>query len=162
VKPIIKRFVRALGYDISRIDKVGVDPFADMKRLLVSPENSTIFGVDANVGQSTKRFRSRFPLAEIHSFEPSPAVFQILKQHVASDCYTDAWNCGLGTTNGSHALLENDDSVFSSFLPLSRQATDVWGGNVKKTSVEVQTIDRFCDDYCIGNIDILKVRHTGL
>lgn len=158
MKQLLKTIVHSLGYEISRIDKVGVDAFADMARFLPTRERHVIFDVGANMGQSAKRFRRTFPAAEIHSFEPGPSVYKRLQQEIGSDPNTHTWNCGLGATTSRQRLFESDQSVMSSFLPTGKEA---WVGTVGETEVEVQTIDSFCMQRQVTSIDILKSDTQG-
>jgi FkbM family methyltransferase len=158
MKQLLKRVFRRFGYEISRIDNIGVDPFTDMARFLPTGERWVIFDVGANVGQSAEKFRTTFPVADIHSFEPSPSVFKILQQEVGSDPRIQTWNCGLGATTSRQRFFENDQSVMSSFLPTGREG---WVRTVGETEVEVQTIDSFCTQRQIKNIDVLKSDTQG-
>ena len=75
----IRAMLGKLGYAISRTEGgLGGDPFADM-HVLIGQDEPLILDVGANVGQSIEAFRSWFPDAHIHSFEPSPATFARLK-----------------------------------------------------------------------------------
>jgi len=158
MKQLLKRAFRCLGYEVSRVHKVGVDPFADMARFLPHGERLVVFDVGANIGQSAQKFRRTFPVAEIYSFEPSPSVFKTLQREVGSDPNTHTWNCGLGATTSRQRFFENDESVMSSFLPTVRQA---WVQTISETEVEVQTIDSFCAQRQIKNIDVLKSDTQG-
>ena len=60
------------------------DPFVIIRHL-VKRETPVILDVGAHIGQTSARFRTLFPNARIHAFEPSPAAFTRLSAAVAGD-----------------------------------------------------------------------------
>ncbi len=104
IKLWAKNVLYQLGYEISRVDKIGVNPFADMARVL--PDATLIFDVRGehrdNPRDNSVKF---FPLLAIHSFEPCPLTFRKLQQATASDRRMHVWNCALGTAPGPHAVM---------------------------------------------------------
>src|SRR5579872_4968833 len=147
LKRAAKNVLRSFGYEISKVQKVGVDPFWDMKHLIGKSERLAIFDVGANDGSTAKQFRKHFPHAEIHSFEPSPSTFRQLVELAASDSNMQMWNYALGATPGSQVLYENDRSFLSSFFRPG--SFDAGGRIVKETAVDLETIDHFCDEHHI-------------
>lgn len=137
--------------------KPGKDPFSDMAHF-VQTDRPVIFDVGANVGQTISRIRSWFPTCVIHSFEPGPATFRSLSQNASDLKDVSLWNCALGSTTGQATFLENSFSEMSSFLPLGN---DGWGEVTKETSVDVNTVDQFCSDQGIEQIDVLKCDTQG-
>jgi len=166
MKQELHRIIRKFGYDIVRfspsivgkdVSQLGNDPLDDMAAFLRN-DRPMVFDVGANVGQSIRGFRSRFPRCIIHSFEPSPATFDTLTQQASQLKDVHLWNCALGSVSGQMTLLENSHSDMSSFLPISKFG---WGEVIDETLVEVKTIDEFCDDQHIEWIDILKSDTQG-
>src|SRR5512145_1663757 len=86
--------------------KVGLvrDPFAVMRRL-VTEQRPVIFDVGAHVGQTALRFRSLFPDAIIHCFEPYPASFDLLSASLAGDARVRRYSVALADSAG-HAKLK--------------------------------------------------------
>jgi FkbM family methyltransferase len=135
LKSWAKDALRQFGYEIARVDKVGVYPFSDMAKLL--PAARVIFDVGANTGQSAIRFREKFPRAEIYSFEPSPSTFQQLRLCTAADPLIHPWNCGLGAVPGRQSLREYENqSVLNSLLAPS---SDLWARPATEIDVEIRT-----------------------
>jgi FkbM family methyltransferase len=154
----VRKALAKFGYQISRVQGgIGGDAFFDMARL-VSVNDPLVFDVGANVGQTIANLRSTFPKARIHSFEPSPASFEILKKNVSHYSNVQIWNCGLGSSCGQKTLLENKLSEWTSFLPPSEFG---WGAVEKETPVRMLTIDEFCRENAVDNIDILKSDTQG-
>jgi FkbM family methyltransferase len=159
MKQTIRHIIRKFGYDIVRFNpgQIGKDPRDDMARFLHN-DRPIIFDVGANVGQSIDSFRFKFPRCIVHSFEPSPTTFETLNQQASKFKDVHLWNCALGSVCGQMTFLENLHSDMSSFLPLGEFG---WGKVMKETLVEVKTIDRFCDEESIEQIDILKSDTQG-
>lgn len=157
IKIRAKKVLNRFGYDLSRLNKVGVDPFADMRRVL--PGTRLIFDIGANVGQSARRFRQTFPLAEIHSFEPCQRSFAQLQCATASDQRIKVWNCALGALPGCQLLYDyGDQSDLNSLLPAS---TDFWAKASAQVEVQVRTIDGLRAEEQLPPIDVLKSDTQG-
>lgn len=159
-KAFVRRLLHRFGYDIARFDadEPGRNPFADMERFVADGKDVTLFDVGANVGQSIERFRLHYPLAHIHSFEPSPDVYRELVARAASRTGVTTWNFAFGAAAGRSLLQENKHSVMSSMLDLGSAG---WGQVERKTEVELRTIDEFCAAEKIGRVDILKSDTQG-
>jgi FkbM family methyltransferase len=153
----IRALLAKLGYAISRTEGgLGGDPFADM-RVLIGQDQPLILDVGANVGQSIEAFRSYFPNAHFHSFEPSPATFARLKKKVANLPNVACWNLALGSQPAELLLNENSMPEWSSLLAADR----AWGKVEKQTMVPVRTVDDFAHEHGIKQIDVLKSDTQG-
>ncbi len=117
-----------------------------------------ILDVGANVGQSVKRFKQRFPGARINSFEPSPRTYAELTANCSGLPDVRTWNSAVGSAMGKLPLLENAASDMTSFLEPSARA---WGSVEKTTVVDVLTLDSFAAEQGIDRIDILKSDTQG-
>lgn len=159
-KTYVRRIFHRLGYDISHYDvnEPGKNPFLDMQRFVADDPNTTIFDVGANVGQTIERFRLHYRDAHIHSFEPSPKTFQKLRSAVGSRRGVSTWNFAVGSSPGRAVLQENKESVMTSLLDLGEQG---WGAVENRTEVEVKTLDDFCREQKIAQVDILKSDAQG-
>lgn len=159
IKRTIRRIIRGTGFDVVRYGKeLGANPFADMRRFLKAQESPVIFDVGANIGQSVARFKDAFPGARIHSFEPSPSTYEILKNNCGNISNVETWNYGVGSSDGVSTFSENSQSDMSSFLLPS---TSSWGKIIRSTDVRVVTLDSFSKDQNIDFIHILKSDTQG-
>ncbi len=161
IKTSIRRIARRCGFDIIRYHReqqVGVDPFADMQRFLKGEKRPVIFDIGANIGQSVNNFKAKFPASFIHSFEPSPTTYEQLKANCATFTDLNTWNLGVGSSNTTLALQENDNSDMSSFLSPGEFS---WGKIARTTNVTVTTLDTFTRDKNIDFIHILKSDTQG-
>ena len=159
LRKLARSSLATLGFKVSRVPHgVGGNAFADMKRL-IGHDHPLIFDVGANIGQSVELFRSYFAHAQMHSFEPSPSVFQKLKENTGKyKTGQHAWNCALGSSNAQLQLLENRSAEWTSFLKPSSEGV---GAVTREVIVPVRTVDEFCHEQNIRSIDILKSDTQG-
>jgi FkbM family methyltransferase len=141
----IRNFVkRALGIDSLNSD--------DHQRNLVA-DAKIIFDVGANIGQSAKTYRRLYPTAEIWSFEPFPATYESLCRSLG-DSRFHPMGFALSDRVSKTQLNIGAVSITNSLL---RRQSDTG----KTIEVQTDTIDHFCSEHGISNIDILKVDVEG-
>lgn len=169
IKPavkIAKKAFHTFGLEISRYrpdpnaleeNPLGSNPLSDVRRLARS-HPALILDVGANVGQSTKEYKELMPQAEVHAFEPSPETYKLLVQNVNAYANVYLNNLAVGSAAGHQTFLENSYSNMSSFL---EPGADAWGKIVKKTEVEVTTVDKYCAEKNIPYVSLLKTDTQG-
>lgn len=151
-------FLDKMGYKVIRKNLDDVAPFEDMQRFVSPGGSPTIFDVGANIGQTTTLIKEYFPHATVHSFEPSPASFKILRANHSDRPGLNLWNLGVGADDSVLTFNENQDPQLSSFL---RPAEMCCGDTKHTTEVQVVSLDKFCEDHSIPRIDILKLDTQG-
>lgn len=154
IKVIIKSVIDRCGYRVCRSDRIGVNPWRDMQRLV--PDAHVVFDVGANIGQTTERFLASFQNARIYAFEPCRASF--LKLHLRYGNRATCENLALAGSVETLVLNESSDSTLNSFLP---RVYDAETQVLRHTAVQTATVDRYCDDHRINHIDILKTDTEG-
>ena len=117
-----------------------------------------VLDVGANQGQSVFRFKKLLPDAIVHSFEPSPHMFEGLRANAGGLDNVTLVNSAVGSAEGTSILLENRHSVLSSLLrpDSSTQATII-----AQTPVPITTVDAYCREHSIPHIDLLKTDTQG-
>ena len=160
LKRYIHGFTEKLGIKFYKIPK---DPGygkqeMDMKRLLNEKDDPVIFDVGANNGQSIILFKNRFPGCIIYAFEPGTEAFQTLEAKYGSNSSIHLNNIAVGSEKTRMEFNENTFTYMSSFLEIDRTG---WGEILNKKTVEVTTIDLFCKENGILNIDVLKCDTQG-
>ena len=155
VRRLIRRSLRRFGYDICSSNQRR-DPFDDMKRL--APSSPLIFDVGANRGQTINNFRESFQNPHIHAFEPGRATFAALKKNCGSVQGVTLNNMALGSSEETRTFLENDSNTMSSFLELGSEG---WGSIAEPNTIDINTVDDYCDTRQIEKIDILKSDTQG-
>jgi FkbM family methyltransferase len=162
VKPIVKRALAQLGYDIRRTRyDFGENPFKDtfrLVRLLKYSQPAVVFDVGANVGTTVEEFHTVFRNPLIHAFEPGPEAFQQLTAKASKLSGVTVNNMGLGSCNGHLPFHQNELSVMSSFL---ESDTDCWSKRTSDVNVPVGTVDDYCEKNRIRRIDVLKSDTQG-
>lgn len=120
-----------------------------------APSANVIFDVGANVGTWTRLTHAHSPQAQIYAFEPFTQAFRELSamQLPGSVHY---YNIALGNAPEKKNLFTYaESSAFNSLYP--RQL----GIETSSVSVNVTTLDLFCTEHAIHNIDFLKIDVEG-
>lgn len=133
-----------------------IEALAFAARSIGSRKGMTLFDVGANNGEY---FRAALKIlgddARVFAFEPQSSCFQFLKQHGADDRRVHLRNVALGKEVTSAKLFFSEDrqptaSLYQTGPELSDSET-----------VHVTTLDQFCLDEGIDQIDILKIDTEG-
>jgi FkbM family methyltransferase len=158
---VIRYAFRKVGFEVLRFKDV--DPFHVIQRV-VTKSNPVVFDVGANVGQTARTFRSLFPAATIHSFEPFPESYDVLCSSLRGDARAQAHKMALSDTTGSSQFNVNRNRATNSLLQSDPDATRIRGNNLQtenQIEVSTQTVDDFCQQQKIPRIDILKLDVQG-
>jgi FkbM family methyltransferase len=156
-KPVKGLFNR-LGLEITPYSSTqpGQSAWADMKHV-IGPA-PMMFDVGANEGQTVKTMKVNWRDATIHAFEPGPETFARLQRQVGRFEHVTLNNAAVGSAPGTLPLIENSQSEMSSFLPLGPSG---WGAELRRTPVQVVTLDDYCARHGIEFIDVLKCDTQG-
>ena len=133
---------------------LGIDSWnSDDHQKRAITDAKTIFDVGANIGQSAQTYRRLYPQAEIWSFEPFPSTYKNLCRSV-SDPKFHPVELALSDRIAKAELNIGAETITNSFL---RRQSD----SGETIEVQTDTIDHFCWERGIFNIDILKVDVEG-
>ena len=162
---MINRVLRPLlGYEITKVE-FGRELWPDVKTILAAGEIKTVFDVGANEGQSAREFLRHFPQARIFSFEPTPGTFQQLARFASEQPRLTPVNKALGEAPGRVAFNENAFHQTNSILPANPRSKEYLGPAVidcqRKIEVEMTTLDAFCRQESVAEIDLLKMDVQG-
>lgn len=127
------------------------------ENLFSIPKNpSTIIDIGANIGEISLRFASKFPNAQIHSFEPHPLTFQRLSENINLNKFENlqVYNLGMGSSIGQ---VHFEDRELGN--PGMNRVTQ----NPEKSSnmVDIITLDSFYRDYIISGEILIKIDVEG-
>jgi FkbM family methyltransferase len=125
----------------------------DQKRLL--NDAKIIFDVGAHVGQSTEAYKKLYPGAQIWAFEPAPQNFDRLQQRFAGSDKIHPVNIGLGDAQGEQTFYLAKGSQVNSMLVRKDRTSHA-------IEIRTDTVDSFCAQNSIPNIDILKADIEGM
>jgi FkbM family methyltransferase len=171
VTKLIARGIRAaldeMGYVLWKKEflRYGISVYDDIARLNRAWDRSvvTFFDVGANVGQTTREALRRFPSARVYAFEPHPASFRELT--TIKDDRLFAHQIAFGERSEKATLYQygeaDDGSLINSLV--SDACFPTRFGYRPKSVLEVvcSTIDAFCLEHRIENIDVLKLDTEG-
>jgi len=139
------------------------DPFLVQKFLFTGEKHLIIFDVGAYVGYITDTYADTFPQATIYSFEPSPDSFKELSLQ-AERASIKPYQIALSDQNGKDKLRINTDRSCNSMFPRPTNGAKYYSEssrNIGQIEVETQTLDTFCEQENIADIDILKLDVEG-
>ena len=183
LKTLIKRkiiqIIRKTGYElVGKKQIVKHNNFNAIIKFLIKElykiKNPIIFDVGANVGQSIERFSSVFKSEEfkIYSFEPTPKLFQILKNKYDLKKNIKLFQLALDDKiikskffsyeyDKINSLIQTDEN--SKFHKSRQTALKNRDFSNFETEIEVQTstIDNIADEQNIDKIDVLKIDTQG-
>ena len=168
IKKLISKLLGYFGYEIQKHSSASLsvkEPFYHFRNFLNNSQ-PVIFDVGAYVGDTINKFNSSFPESYIHAFEPYDESFSFLKNRFQKTDKILLNNVALGDRalkNTKMYITQNKGS--SSLLQPAKGANEYWEGNPlsteKEVKVETITIDKYCQQYNIESIDILKIDVQG-
>ena len=159
----IKRVLARQGGVLVSTSRFGIYPFADVKRLAAEWKYpvTTIFDVGASEGESTLDALNRFPEARVLGFEPHPSTFANLMARVGGNPRFQGFNVALGNDIGEVEMIEYDRFRANSLTPNNPHATRFNKHGQRRIRVQETTLDTFCLEHSIDNIDLLKTDVEG-
>ena len=122
----------------------------------------TVFDVGANVGKWTELALGINPTLNMHCFEPSQETFQrLLKRAFPPNVMCN--NFGLGSALEQKTLYVFADEAGTNSLYKRQGLEDGWGlaPQQRTETIWLDTIDHYCQEHGITNIDFLKVDVEG-
>ena len=133
--------------------------FKDQKKLLNNIENGVIVDVGAHIGNTAELYRNYFSGYKIFCFEPFSESCEYLKKRFINDSNIKIVETALGSKDETKTLYVSN---FSNLNSLRRPTKRAWGFADKKTiDVETITLDQFCYENDIKQINILKLDVQG-
>lgn len=139
----------------------GIDVFQDIADFLPNYHVDIVFDVGANAGSSTASYLTRFPSSHIISFEPASDTFLQLQGSVKGNKRVDCYQLALGSSKseGKMVIKGNTDMSMSFLLGQSKKLPT--NDDVRTESVDIVTLDEFCQTKRIDRINYLKIDTEG-
>ena len=173
IKNMIKKTFNFFGYEIKKKNKeINELSFDEILKKEILKSNPLIIDVGANNGQSIERFSNLFDKPIIHSFEPITKEYNELKRKFIENKDIFLNNYALGDKKEKKYLNISVKTENSSFNKINLNTN--W---IKKRSTEfkvrehdyiknrqivnIDTLDNYCKEKKINNIDILKIDTQG-
>lgn len=161
MREILKRLLSHSEYRIiNRRRRWGIDLIDDLKKLKSADQWKVIFDVGANCGQSAIRFSDAFSNATILSFEPFSDSFRALSAVARKIGHAKVipYNFALSDHDGEAQFRVFPDGAKNTLIA---ELSDSMRGGETIIAVKTHTLDSFCKDENIGNIDLLKIDVEG-
>ncbi len=158
IKDLVRKGVRALGYDIVTFppaDSLG----AHLATLLSRLEINCVLDVGGHVGEYALFLREIGYEGYIISFEPVLANFESMKRRSARDPKWSAWRLALGNREGRMPMNVTCATEFSSFLMPNGYGLDRFGRRSEVERVEIVEVKRLENMFsaCIAQIENPRV-----
>lgn len=167
---LLRRVFLALGLDVRFIASVAAARAQEKKnreleswRLLAGQEFGTILDVGANEGQFARLARILWPSATVHSFEPLPDIYEILRERYLEDPQVNTYNLALGESAGVLQMHRSAFSPSSSLLPMADLHRKEWPKSAEHIEVEVRVerLDDWADRVRVEDSAMLaKIRNV--
>ena len=163
----IRKTFNFLNYDILIVkrNKVrNIDLIQDVKNILNQTNEIVIFDVGANLGQSINLLKTYFHDSTIYSFEPEPNLFLKLKKNTLIYDRINLYNFGFGNSEFETILNLQESSGGNSILDSAKDSDYFslnWLQHKGSVNIKITTLDNFCENNKINNIDLLKLDTQG-
>ena len=173
IKKYIRKFLEALGVEVRIKPKYSkVLNYDDIYKNKILSDEPTIFDVGVNKGESIDRFSKIFKSPKIFAFEPNSKVFKIIEKKynnikniklnnlgVAKEECIKPLNITINSGNSSFHNLEKD----SEWIKIRSKEFNTTPANYITDTIDVKctTLDKYCEQNNIENIDILKIDTQG-
>jgi FkbM family methyltransferase len=159
----VRRALAHYGQDVIPRTRFGYDVYLDIQRLARAWGWSVelFLDVGANNGSTTLQALIRFPNVRVVAFEPHPATFSRLTERVGNRSDVRLVNLALGAEGGERTMFVYDSSILNSLVPNAQFAVR-FGKTAVPIVVPCSTVDLFCSEHSIAQIDVLKIDTEGL
>jgi FkbM family methyltransferase len=163
VKKLIKSFLDKAGLELSiRKNLWYLDAF-EVQKKIIGKTAPLIFDVGASDGSVVTKYKTIYPAAVIHAFEPQPDSFQNLKATTSVMTEVYCSKVALSDIQGNETFYKTSDYPASSLLAPVRTGSfiDNHHGLAERYDVQLETLDNYTRSRNIANIDILKMDTQG-
>lgn len=159
------QLANSLGYDLIRHKKSHLELKDHLPKILAHYGIDTLIDVGANEGQFLSIIKESGFTGRTFSFEPIPAMAQMIVEKFKGDARTKIFNMALGESDSVLELNVYDSSVFSSFKTTNQFSKENFPEHVKlkeKISVPVKRMDEvLAKEINKDNAVFLKVDTQG-
>ena len=170
MKNKINSYLRRFGIEIHGVGYIQKLKNSDLKKSewskqqeLLKSKANVIFDVGANRGDTTLKYLNLFPKARIHSFEPFPESYEIFINRHKENLNVQLNKYALSSSIGK-AILNINKSVDTNSLLESKKigaTSDKSCISIGQIEIETNTIDNYCAQNNIKEIDVLKIDVQG-
>lgn len=164
---IKKKIYQKFGFNIGTLRQKIEKDYRDQQKLLTGFDVQTIIDAGANTGQTTLKYKKLFPKSNIYGFEPYPDSYKKFKNNYQYDKFVTTEELAL-SDNDDFEVLNVNSSVCTNSLLKSEDPESIYCHDVdkqietkKEIKIKTTTLDKYCEEKGIKNIDILKMDVQG-
>ncbi len=173
LKNVIKKILQFLGYEIVKYyPEMEQKNYDEIYKQIFKNDEVLLFDVGANKGQSIDRFEKILKNRIIHSFEPINFEFEKMKKKYSKLSNIKINNFAIGDKIEEKTFFINNYTGSSSFLEIKKNTewTKLRSKQFKidpkefikeEKKIKIETIDNYCQNNHINEIDILKIDTQG-
>ena len=172
IKKTIQNIFNFFGFKIIKKYIINTVDFDSITTLLIDTKEPVIFDIGAGKGQSIDRYKKLFPKCKIHSFEPIKHEVDKLSLKYQNDKLVILNNVAVGEKPGNldfNIAASSGHSSFKNLIPNTtwvKERSKEYNVDSKnyitgKINTKVITLDDYCNDENIQQIDILKIDTQG-
>lgn len=161
-----KESLKSIGVGYRKLDPLKNEKWLIEKFLFnvfEKNKNLVIFDIGANVGEYSEILHYQFPNSKIFSFEPNPKTYPVLLNNLKNLRGVIPYNFGFSATDKNATLYTYKDNVVSGHSSLLKEVfLDLYKTNsIVDFSVNLRSIDSFCEEIEIRKINFLKIDTEG-
>jgi len=157
IRPVF-HWLRRHGLDIqSPRRRDALNAMTVQRRLLAGGSPRVVLDCGAHHGRVARDYLAAFPSADVYSFEPTPATFEVLKRNLAGVDRANPIRAAVGETEGELDFYIAPFEQANSLLPRHPGRPE----REQTAKVRVRRIDEFCREAKIDRVDILKLDVEG-
>jgi len=166
INKILRKFgfeVHGTGY-IQSVQKSSFKEDAFQKQVeLLAGDAVTIFDAGANFGDTVLHYHQLYPQATIYAFEPFPSTYNGMIEKTKNISRLKPYQLALSDCTGKSVFYVNKNVDTNSLLPSQKMglSSDREVEQQGAIDVALTTIDTFCLEQGITEIDILKLDIQG-
>tara|TARA_R110000868_G_scaffold97619_16_gene268662 strand:+ start:6890 stop:7648 length:759 start_codon:yes stop_codon:yes gene_type:complete len=119
--------------------------------------SKVFFDIGANIGLFSLYFKLKYPGLIVHAFEPEGLNYTSLKSSINSFSMTDFYLNRLGLSDSIGAASLHIDK-----LNMGGASVSLSGPDRVSVDINLSTLDQYCSDMHVENIDVIKIDVEGL
>jgi FkbM family methyltransferase len=136
-----------------------------LSKIISKNKVAILFDVGANIGNYSMMLTKKYPNARVYSFEPNSHTYSILKENIKGT-KVEVYNYGFGSEKCKENIYVYKNNTISEHASLYCEFAKVISSELGKQEVipieiEIETIDDFCLENNIVNIDFIKIDVEG-
>jgi FkbM family methyltransferase len=163
IKRLLRGFLEKAGVELALKRNLWYQDAFEVQRKIIGKMDPLIFDVGASEGSVVAKYKTIYPAAVIHAFEPQPDSFQKLEAATSAMKEIYCSNIALSDRQGKETFYKTSGYASSSLLAPVRTGSfiDDHTGLAEKYDVQLETLDNYTRSGNIANIDILKMDTQG-